>query len=109
MPFISSTQGKRVDWTDVGLWSFGVVLTSLYSNIADTIETLWNVLIIDRAQDISAAYTTYVDGVFFQGIVAQSFDSATALASDTGLVGAVVIVAVGGYLVASAVGVIRDE
>ncbi|WP_049982037.1 hypothetical protein [Halorubrum sp. BV1] len=109
LPFISNADGRRVDWTDVGLWSFTVVLTSFFSKVADTVATLWNVLVIDRARDISAAYTGFVDSVFSQGLAAQSFSSATGLASDTGLIGAVVIVAAGGYLIALLVGVIRDE
>lgn len=108
LPFISDAESKRVDWTDVGLASAGVVLTSFFSKVADTVATLWNVIIIDRAQDLSAAYTRYVEGVFFQGITSLSFGDATALAEDTGLIGALVIVLVGGYLIAWVVGVIRD-
>lgn len=110
LPFISNADGKSVDWTDVGLWSLGVMFTSFFSNVAETVATLWDVLVIDRAQDISAAYTRYVEEVFFQGFIStNSFSSAAEIASDTGLIGALVIVAVGGYLLASVVGVIRDE
>ena len=108
LPFISNAEGKRVDWTDVGLFSIGAVSTSIYTKIAQTIETLWDVVIIERAQDISSAYSGFVEGVFDQGIAALSFDAATSLASDTGFIGALVIVAVGGYLIAWVIGVIRD-
>lgn len=109
LPFISSAEGRRVDWTDVGLASLGVVLTSVYSNIAATIATLWDVLVIDRANDISTAYTGYVNDLFAGGSEALSFGAARSFASDTGIVGALVLVAAGGYLLAQAVEVIRDD
>ena len=108
LPFISSAQGKRVDWTDVGLWSITVVLTSIYSNIAATIATLWDVLVIQRVQDISAAYTNYVGTLFDTANSALWFGNATEFASNTGLLGAMAIVLVGGYLIAWIAGVIRD-
>ncbi|OYR61155.1 hypothetical protein DJ71_24405 [Halorubrum sp. E3] len=109
LPFISDADGKRVDWTDVGLLGLGTVLTSFFSSVADLIATVLDVLIIQRFEDLSAAYSGYVEAVFAQGLIAQSFSSATDLASDTGLVGAVVILAAGGYVIAWVVGVILDE
>jgi hypothetical protein len=109
LPFISDAEGKRIDWTDVGVTSLGVVLTSIYSNIAATIATLWQVVVIDRANDISAAYTGYIDDLFNSASAALSFDAGISFARDTGLIGAVVLVAAGGYLIAWVVGVIRDE
>lgn len=108
LPFISDAEAKRVDWVDVGLLGIGTVLTSVFNSIAELVATVWNVLIIDRAEDLSSAYTTYVEGIFEQGAAAVSFGNSTSVASDAGIIGALLIVGIGGYLLAWVIGVIRD-
>ena len=109
LPFISDSADRRVDWTDVGLLSLSAVLTSLYNSIANTVAALFDVAIIDRARDLSAALVGYVEGVFSQGASAVSFSTTVTLAEDIGLIGALAIVLIGAYLLAWAVGVIRSE
>lgn len=109
LPFISNAEDRRVDWTDVGLLGVGTVLTSFFESVADLVATLWDVLVITRLQDLTSAYTNYIQGTFFQ--VAFGIDTSPAIefANETGLIGSVVLIAAGGFLIAWVIGVIRDE
>ena len=109
LPFISDADGKKINWIQVSLFGLATILSSFFSSVADVVAKLWNVVIIDRARDISAAYSSYVETIFAEGTAALSFANATSLAGDSGLIGAVALVAVGGYLIAWIVGVIRSE
>ncbi|AGF91282.1 hypothetical protein DJ71_09240 [Halorubrum sp. E3] len=109
LPFISDADGKRVDWTDVGLLGLGTVLTSFFESVADLISELWSVLVIDRLRDLSNAYAGYVEGTFGQVTSGIDTSSAVEFAGETGLVGSLVLIAAGGFLIAWAIGVIRDE
>lgn len=109
LPFISDRADRRVDWTDVGLLGAGTVLTSFFESFADLVATLWDVVVIARVQDLSNAYTSYIEGTFFQVVTGIDTSSAVEFASETGLVGSVVLLAAGGFLIAWVIGVIRDE
>lgn len=107
LPFISSVDGKRVDWTDVGLLSLGTVLTSYFQSVADLVGTLWDVVVIARVQDLTNAYTNYIQGTFVQVVSGIDTSPAIEFASETGLVGSIVLIAAGGFLIAWVIGVIR--
>ena len=109
LPFISDRADRRVDWTDVGLLGLGTVLTSFFESVADLVATLWDVIVIDRVNAVADAYTGYVQGTFAQSIFAIDFSSATSFATETGLLGSIVLLAAGGFLVAWAVGVVTSE
>jgi hypothetical protein len=109
LPFISDSADRRVDWTDVGLLGLGTVLTSFFESVADLVATLWDVIVIDRVNAVADAYTGYVQGTFVQSIFAIDTSSATSFAAETGLLGSIVLLAAGGFLVAWAVGVVLDE
>lgn len=57
IPFISSGDGKRIDWVDVGLWSLGVVFATFVKHVAETIVTLWDLPTIGGFRPIWTAYT----------------------------------------------------
>ncbi|OYR79441.1 hypothetical protein DJ72_14085, partial [Halorubrum distributum] len=85
------------------------VLTSFFESVADLISELWSVLVIDRLRDLSNAYAGYVEGTFGQVTSGIDTSSAVEFAGETGLVGSLVLIAAGGFLIAWAIGVIRDE
>lgn len=108
LPFISDRADRRVDWTDVGLLGLGTVLTSVFSSIADLVATLWDVIVIQRANDVANAYSGFVQGTFVQAVFSLDFSSATQLAAETGLLGSIVLIAAGTFLIAWVIGVIRE-
>lgn len=107
IPFISSVEGKRVDWQDVTLAALATLGTSLFSSIADLIATLWETTIIIPLNFTASEYVrlsnTITDGIV--GVL--DFGPAISIAQDTGLIGSIVIVVIGAYIVSLIIGVIR--
>jgi len=107
IPFISSADGKRIDWTDAGLTALATLATSFFSSLADTVSTLWQQLIITPVSNATDQYSALVsastDGIagLFQ------FDAAIAFADQTGFIGALVLIAAGGFIVSVAIGRIQ--
>lgn len=60
IPFISSGDGKRIDWVDVGLWSLGVVFATFVRYVAEAAVSLWDLPTIGGLHPIWTAYTLVV-------------------------------------------------
>jgi hypothetical protein len=107
IPFIDG-ENKTVDWTQAGLTGVGILLVSLFESIASVTAALWEAFIIGPATTVGSELGTLM--ALVEGIsgAAMDFGPAEAFAIDTGLIGAMILVAAGGYLIAFVIGVARD-
>ena len=104
LPFISSAESKRVDWIDVLVTAVLTVATSFFSSAANVLGALWQTIIITPLEGYADAYESYVESLLSAGEGALDFGPATAFASDMGLIGSVIIITIGAYLIAWVVG-----
>jgi hypothetical protein len=104
LPFISSAADKRVDWIDVGLTALLTVATSYFTSIANVLGALWQTFIITPLEGYADAYESYVSSLLSVGSGALDFTPATEFARDAGLIGSLILITIGAYLIAYVVG-----
>lgn len=106
VPFLNSGSWT-VDWGQAGSAAIGIVLASLFGGIADVIAQLWRNYVILPAEFFATASADFVGllvAAFEQLLV---FEAARDVARETGLVGAIAIMLIGGFLIAQAIEVVR--
>lgn len=89
-----------VDWSQAGLAAVGVILTSFFDAVAQVVGTVWETFVIRPATAVAREVSALVSYPLAVLEVRLDFGAAEAFASDSGLIGAIVITAAGGYLLA---------
>jgi hypothetical protein len=98
-----------VDWSQAGLAAVGVILTSFFDAVAQVVGTVWETFVIRPATAIAREVTALVSYPLAVLEVRLDFGAAEAFASEIGLLGSVLVVGGGFYLLAYLYGeVIQD-
>jgi len=90
----------RVDWSQAGLAAVGVLLTSFFDAVAQVVGAIWATFVIRPAEAIAREASALVSYPLAVLDVRLDFGAAEAIASESGLIGAIAITMVGGYLLA---------
>jgi hypothetical protein len=104
LPFISDSDGKRVDWGDVGAAAVGTIATSFFASIADLVESLWESIVVSPFGFISTQLSLLVAGTLEQVRAGIAFGTGAVIGSDPNFLVSAAIVAIGGYLLAVILG-----
>ena len=89
-----------VNWSQAGLAAIGAVLTAFFDAIAELVGALWETFVIRPATVLAREFSALVSYPLAVLEVRLNFGAAEAIVSETGLIGAIAITAVGGYLLA---------
>ena len=107
-PFLKEKDGSLVlDSGDFGAAALSVILTSFLGGIADVITAIFESLIIGPIESVSDGVTRIIEELLTIPAGVLNWEPAISFAQETGFVGALVLVAVGGYLIALTVEAIR--
>lgn len=105
IPFLNDSS-STVDWTDAGLTALGVVLVSIFEGIAELVASFFDAFLIQPALSVASSFSGIVSGgsSAFAGAVSPD---AGWLVETFGFPGAIVVIAVGAYIVVWTIGVVR--
>lgn len=108
IPFISDADGRRIDWTDAGLFSLATVATSFFESLAELIGTLISTTVIAPLDALRGYFVDLAETITTGVVSVVDFSAATSLATEAGFIGGLAIVVAGWLSVSLVIRVIRD-